>query len=196
MNQNPPTTNNLDTEVPHNNGGHSYRLQEISAAKKRLEDERDKRAVLYKKYKRGVNVMDGANTALISASTAMSVAGAGLLATIVAVPIVLGLEIAALTCGTFGIISKFASRRLSVKARKHDSIRVLSMSKLNTISNLVSAALMDGKISDEEFRLIMSEIEKFQQMKNDIRTKAVKAHSEITIDAETKKLLIEKSKNI
>ena len=31
----------------------SYRLQEISQLKKRIEDERDKRAELYKKYHRG-----------------------------------------------------------------------------------------------------------------------------------------------
>ena len=108
--------------------------------------------------------MDGTNTALIAASTGMGVSGAAILSTIVAIPMTVGLEIGAVVCGVGGVISKFISRRLSVKARKHDSIRVLCMSKLNTISSLVSTALIDGKISDEEFKLIMDEIGKFQQI--------------------------------
>ena len=35
------------------NGGHTYRLYEISTARKTLELRRDRRALLYKKYKRG-----------------------------------------------------------------------------------------------------------------------------------------------
>ena len=34
------------------------------------------------------------------------------------------------------------------------------MSKLSTISNLISTALIDGKISDEELKMFMDEIEK------------------------------------
>ena len=74
----------------------------------------------------------------------------------------IGLEIGAVACGGGGVISKFISRRLSVKARKHDSIRVLCMSKFYTIFNLTSTTLIDGKISDEELNMIMDEIGKLQ----------------------------------
>ena len=111
-----------------NDGGHLYRLYEISRARKNLELERDQRALLYKKYQRGVGVMDGTNTALIAASTGMGVSGVAILSTVVAIPMTIGLEIGAVVCGVGGVISKFISRRLSVKARKHDSIRVLCMS--------------------------------------------------------------------
>jgi len=77
----------------------SYRLQEISQLKKRLGDERDKRAELYKKYHRGVNALDGVDTALLTVGMGMGVGGVGLLSTIIAAPVVLGLEIVALTCG-------------------------------------------------------------------------------------------------
>ena len=46
-----------------------------------------------------------------------------------------------------------------------------SSSKLNSISTLISKALNDGNISDQEFSLIMSEFSKFQEMKNDIKQK-------------------------
>ena len=64
--------------------GHSYRLQQISLLKRHLEDEREKRASLYKKYHRGVNVIGGVDTALLTASMGMGVGGAGLLLTIIA----------------------------------------------------------------------------------------------------------------
>ena len=77
--------------------GHSYRLHEISLFKRQLEDEREKLASLYKKYHRGVNVIDGVNTALLTAS--MGVGGAGLLVTIIAAPTVFALECASWFAG-------------------------------------------------------------------------------------------------
>ena len=164
---------------------HSYRLQEISLLRKRLEEERDKRAALYKKYHRGVNALDAVDTTLLTASMGMGIAGVGLLSTIVSAPIVLALEIAALACGTLGTAGKFISRRLAVKAKKHDQIRVLAESKLNSVADFVSTALVDGHISDEEFRLIVGEVTKYVEMKDKIRSSSRKAHSSVTIDEKT-----------
>ena len=173
----------------------SYRLQEISLLKKRLEEEREKRAVLYKKYRRGVNALDGVDTALLTAGMGMGIGEVGLLSTIVAAPVVMGLEIAALICGTLGIAGKFIGRRLAVKAKKHDEVRVLAESKLNTIADHVSSALMDGRVSDEEFRIIVHELEKYEKMKSDIRAGARKAHAAVTLDKETEKSLIQRGKD-
>ena len=51
--------------------------------------------------------MDGTKTILISASTGIGVAGGGILSTIVAIPMAIGLEIGAVICGVGGVISKF-----------------------------------------------------------------------------------------
>ena len=48
-------------------------------------------------------------------------------------------------------------------------IRVLAVSKLNSIPDRISAALTDDQISEEEFRLILSEVDKYDQMKAEIR---------------------------
>jgi hypothetical protein len=179
------------TEAPRDQ---SYRLQEISQLKKRLEDDRDKRAELYKKYHRGVNALDGIDTALFTACMGMGMGGVGLLSTIIAAPVVLGLEIAALMCGALGMAGKFVSRRLAVKAKKHDQLRVLAESKLNTIADLVSTALVDGEISDDEFRLVVAEIEKYHQLKHEIRTRAGKAHAGV-LDEKTKTSLIQQGRD-
>ena len=172
-----------------------FRLQEISRLRKHLEDEKDKRSQLYKKYRRGINAVDAADTALISASMGMGIGGVGLLTTVIAAPVVLGLEIAALGCGLLGVAGKFIGRRLSVKAKKHDEVRVLAESKLNTIADHVSRALTYGQISDEEFRLIIDEAQKYTQMKAEIRTGAQKAHAAVTLDEETKNSLIQQGRD-
>ncbi len=56
--------NNNDVITLHDR---SYRLLEISQLKKLLEDEKDKRAALYKKYHRGANILDSIDTALLTA---------------------------------------------------------------------------------------------------------------------------------
>ena len=173
----------------------SYRLHEISRLRGHLEDEREKRGQLYKKYRRGVNALDGVDTALLTAGMGMGIGGVGLLTTVIAAPVVLGLEIAALACGVLGVAGKFVGRRLAVKAGKHDEIRILAESKLNTISDHVSSALMDGRVSDEEFRLIIDEVSKYNQMKGEIRAGAQKAHASVALDEETKNSLIRRGRD-
>ena len=67
---------------------------------------------------------------------------------------------------------------LQAKTKKHDQIRVLAESKLNSKADRISAALNDDKMSDEEFRLILSEIDKCDQMKAKIRGRQKQGLSE------------------
>ena len=99
----------------------------------------------------------------------MAATGVGLSTTIIAAPVAIGLQAGAIACGLLGAGGRFICRRLEVKARKHDQIRVLAVSKLNSIADRISAALTDDKISEEEFRLILSEVDKYNQMKAEIR---------------------------
>ena len=58
-----------------------------------------------------------------------------------------------------------------LKIEKHEKIVMLAVSTLNTISSLISIALTDDSISDEEYSLILLEFETFTQMKEDLRIK-------------------------
>ena len=76
--------------------------------------------------------------------------------------------------GFFGGLSvgfSFASKRLSNKVSKHEQTAAIAKSKLNTINDLVSKALKDNVISDQEFSIILAELEKFQKLKLEIRQK-------------------------
>ena len=171
-------------DPPQQDEGSSFRLTEIRDLERRLERERDERAKLYKKYRRAINVVDGVDTVLVASSMGLGAAGVGLLSTIIAAPVVVALEAAALVCGLTGIAGKYVSRRLLVKAKKHDEIRILALSKLNSITGVISNALSDGHISQSEFKLILDEVEKYAQMKADIQNKSRKvsaaAASEVT----------------
>ena len=99
-------------------------------------------------------------TALSVASAGLAASGVGVLTTIIAAPVAVGLQAGAIACGLLGAGGRFICRRLEAKARKHDQIRVLAESKLNTIADRILTALTDDKISEEEFRLILSEVDK------------------------------------
>jgi uncharacterized protein YfbU (UPF0304 family) len=81
------------------------------------------------------------------------------------------LEIAAVACGSLGVCVKFIRRRLHSKAKKHDEIKTIADSKLNSIKDLISQALTDGEISENEFKLILDELDKYNKLKDSIRSK-------------------------
>ena len=159
--------------------GETHRLQHVAEVRFRLEKERHFRASMYKKYRRGANFVDGIDTALSVTSVGLAAAsGVGLLSTIIAAPDALGLQAGAIVCGLLGAGGKLVGRRLRAKARKHNLIRGLAESKLNTIADHISVALNDDKITEEEFRLILSEVDKYNQMKTEIRGRQKQSLSE------------------
>ena len=162
-----PPEAGLYPQLPKEMDGVSFRLQKISELQKQLEGEKETRTRLYKKYRRVVNVLGGADTALLASTMGLGIGGPSLLSTVVVAPVALGLEIVALCCRLASVGCKFGGCRLQTKAKKHDKIRVLAESKLNTISDHISKALEDHAISDDEFRLILSEAGKYQDMKTD-----------------------------
>ena len=147
----------------------THRLQHVAEVRFRLRNERDFRASLYKKYRRGANFVDGFDTAFSVTSVCLAASGVGLLATIIAAFVALGLQAGAIVCGLLGAGGKLVGRRLQAKARKLDLIRGLDESKLNTNADRISVALNDDKTTEEEFRLILSDVDKYNQMKAETR---------------------------
>ena len=172
-----PTAPNLYPELPIEDG-QNYRLQKISEIERTLINERDMRKSLYKKYKRGINITDGVDTGLISASVILASVG-------ITVPIMLPLEIAAVVCGGLGMCVKLIRRKLMTKTQKHCNVQTIAESKLNSIKDIVSKSLQDGEISGDEFKMVLNEMEKYSELKQEIKTTK---NTEIT-DEEKKKLI-------
>ena len=57
-----------------------------------------------------------------------------------------------------------------IKKKKHDKILILAKSKLNSIETLISQALIDMELSHEEYSTILKETEKYQRMKDNLKS--------------------------
>ena len=143
-----------------------YEIQEILIA------ERDKRNELSIKYNRGVNIISVIDNCLGVTAIGLGITGVGLLSTIVAAPAVIGMEAVSIVMGLLRVVGNRAIKKMSLKIAKHEKIAMLAVSTLNTISSLISKALTDDSISDEEYSLILLEFETFTRMKEDLRIKS------------------------
>ena len=70
---------------------------------------------------------------------------------------------------TTAIVKKLLNITRKIK-EKHDKILMLAKSKLNSIETLVSQALIDMEISHEEFITILKEKDKYEKMKDNLRS--------------------------
>ena len=70
---------------------------------------------------------------------------------------------------TTGIVKKLLSITRN-KKKKHNKILMLAKSKLNSSETLISQALVDMEISHEEFIAILKEKDKYEKMKENLRS--------------------------
>ena len=157
-----------------NDQGHSYRLKVITDVQKFLEEEISKREAFSKKYFRVAKYVSVLDSVLIGITVCAEATGVVLLATGVASPIALGLEISGAASGAILLFGNIAVRKTTIRAEKHLKIKMLASAKLDTIASHISKALMDDHISDEEFKLIKEELNKYKAMKEEIRNNTKK----------------------
>ena len=93
----------------------------------------------------------------------LCITGVGLLSTIVAAQAVIGMEAVSIVMGLTRVVGNHANKKMSLKIKKHEKIAMLAVSSLNTISSLISKALSDDSISDEEYSLILLEFQTFTE---------------------------------
>ena len=154
--------------------GDHFRLQKSSGALYYIEKEMRHYKNVRKKYNRvrgiftKISVGSGVLSVILSASgLGTSLTGFGAVA---------GIPLGAVggVCGGVSVGFGMASKLLSHKVSKHEQTVALSKSKANNIHDLVSKALQDNKISDQEFSLILAEVDKFEKLKLEIRQKSQK----------------------
>ena len=169
--------------------GHSYRLNLIRDVQNFLEEEIKKREAFSKKYFRIANIVNIVDNALIITTIGAEGTGAVLLATGVGAPFALALGISGAITGGISLIGNIFSKKATTKAEKHLKIRTLAAAKLDTITTHVSKALIDDFISNEEFNLIMEEMNKYKALKEEVRSNTKKK-----LKTEEEENLIEKGR--
>ena len=169
--------------------GHSYRLKIIREVQEFLEEEIKNREAFSKKYFRIAKVINTIDNALITITIGAEGTSAVLLSTGVGAPFALALGISGVVTGAVSLIGNIFSKKATTKAEKHLKIKTLAMAKLDTIASHVSKAMMDDFISDEEFKLIMEEMNKYKALKEEVRNNTKKK-----LKTEEEESLIEKGR--
>ena len=189
-----PTIREAPTAPPVVNGGvddrgHSYRLKIIREVQNFLEEEIKKREAYSKKYFRISRIINIIDNGLFAVTLGAEGAGSVLLLTGVGAPFAAALAIGGVVVGGISIIGNFYSRKARTKGEKHLRISERAISKLDTIASHISKALMDDFVSNEEFNLILEEMNKYKALKEEIRNNTKKK-----LKAEEEKSLIEKGR--
>ena len=179
----------LPPAPPIEDQGQGYRLQKINEIQAFLEKEVATREALSKKYFRAARIVENVDTVLIAITIGGGAGGVALLSTVIAAPTVIAIEGVALFTGFLSIIGKYSVKKTTSKAEKHEKIKTIASAKLDTITSHVSKALSDNKVTDEEFWLILEELEKYKVMKEEVRAKTKKK-----ITTETEETLIERGR--
>ena len=147
-----------------------FRLDEISKIENYFIEEINQRKSCSKKLSKYVAVFDYIDQALIVLSATSGGVSIISFTSIVEAPV--GIASANLTLiffVTIGIVKKLLNITRS-KKKKYDKILMLAKSKLNSIETLISQALIDLDISHEEFIRILNEKDKYEKMKENLRS--------------------------
>ena len=166
--------------------GHSHRLKVITDVQNFLEEEISKREAFSKKYFRVAKYVSVVDSILIGATVCAKVAATALLVSGAGSPIALGLGLSGPSTRAISLFGNIVVRKTMIRAEKHLKIKTLASAKLDTIASHISKALMDDFISDEEFKMIMEELNKYKAMKEEIQNNTKKKLKE-----EEKESLIE-----
>lgn len=151
----------------------SFRITQIIEIKKYFENEIETRRGLYNKYKKALNAFTSANHAFATISVGTAAASISTIAGLITAPVGMVLGGISLASAFLGGISSYVNKKLILtKLLKHEKILIVAISKMNTINDLISKSILDNNISDDEFKLILTEKEKYIGLRNQARNGA------------------------
>ena len=161
----------------------TFRLQQSCRVLENLEKEAKHYSSVRKKYKRCYNFLSRISTSSGTLSFCLSGSGVGTAFSGVGLPLTASLGGLGLICGVVSVITGEAGKKVSRKVTKHEKTVSVCESKINSLKDRISKALTDDMLSDEEFNKILAEMDKYHEMKKDIRRKFQKNKVKKTVDA-------------
>ena len=137
---------------------------------------------LTKRFKRRATATTFSDGSVIAAITILGWTSIGLASTGIGIALIPILGSTGVFLGLGSAVIHKTQKIFNSKAKKHDKIKTLAESKLDTISGLVSKAVEDSHIDHQEYLLILKEVEHYRKMKEEIRTKTKKTTDAITAE--------------
>ena len=98
----------------------------------------------------------------------------------VGLPVVIALSGTSLFLSLTAVVTQKSSRIFTMKQEKHDAIKLLPQSKLDSIADIISQVMQHGDISSTSVHKVLQEVEKYRKLKADIRNQAKAKVKEIT----------------
>ena len=137
----------------------NYRLNEINKIKGYFNNEINERKDIIKKLNKYVVSFDYLDKIFIALSESFGTLSIASHATVIGIPVgIAGSSLTLILTISTGV-NKSLLRVTKKRKKKHNKIIALAKSKLNTIDTLLSSALIDSKISHDEFsNLLMKKI--------------------------------------
>ena len=151
--------------------GDNFRLKQCADWLSLLEGDLHDRENIYKKYKRARSYLLNLSTGSGTLSVALCGGGLGTGLTGVGLPVSVALGAVGGVCALTSVVTASLAKIISKKVSKHEKTVSVCQAKINTVKDVVSKALMDNRVSHEEFVLIKKEYEKYHEMKRSIREK-------------------------
>ena len=78
------------------------------------------------------------------------------------------------------VIARKSFKTFTVKPEKHDAIRLLAQSKLDSMAYIISQGMQGGDISSIKFHKILQEVEKNRKLVADVRNQVKAKVKQIT----------------
>ena len=147
-----------------------YRLDEINKIKDYLNSEIKGRKDIIKKISKYIVAFDYGDKVFITLSASFGTLSIASYATVVGIPAgIAGASLTLMFTITAGVVKTFLNITRKMK-KKHNKIIALARSKLNIIENLISQALINFKITHEEFSKIIYEKNNYEQIIDNIKS--------------------------
>ena len=143
-----------------------YRLDEINKIKEYSNAEIKERKDIIRKISKYIAAFDYADKVFITLSASFGTLS------IASYAMVVGITGASLTL-IFTVTTDVVKTLLNItrkKKKKHNKLIALARSKLNIIENLISQALIDFEITNEEFSKIIYEKNNYEQIIDNIKS--------------------------
>ena len=158
----------------------TYCLNKLSEIEAYFLHEIEVREEIAKKRKRFNTITGIVDTGLITSTVITGGISIAAFASSAGLPVGIALSGTSPLLSLATAITRNSFKISTVKQEKHDSIKLLAQSKLDSIANIISQAMQDRDISPIEFHKVLQEVEKYRRLKADIRDQAKTSVKEIT----------------
>ena len=136
--------------------GHEYRLNSCRKILENIESDVKHYSSTLKKYTRSRNILSHLCGVTTGASVVLSASGVGTGVTVVGIPIAIAFGALGGLSAMLGLGFGIASKSMSKKVAKHVYKVANAKATINSLNSVISKAMRDGVISDEEYRIVIN----------------------------------------